>query len=607
MELLARAFRTCRRLLSPNGWFTLGVMVAVLALEAVGRFTTSDLHDALAMALLGLLVCFIVYRHRISPLPWASRLAQLGQWLFNWARGWTFEIGIDLRGNPRIKRGYPPGILALGLFLVTWCGLLLVFGSEAPHALRSYGVTYFYTGYLVFITLLWALLLAGILLAFFIPMAMIHDAFVSGFDGPGRRPRQPEMLTILVFFGTCMFLGWLFPVWVSLGLCAVALLINIVTTTIPANHDVQFIWRPRQSIKVRAMPWMHWIVCEFTLITLVVFDLVLTSCGPRVLMGELAGRSAMPATAMLGTILAWMAPGLLTAMVWQSVMGRWRDPARRSRPIIHVGGTVLTSEVMKSLHQMFRVHNWRAVFAPADPDSCAVQIELVDPAQSQALEFDPTWPLKVSLRDLGDPRVHDRLLRRSEIQMRRRITSALEKMFKWAARRDFSNGHGFWVAPHFWFILGLSRDAQEEEVDLAESTLLSGTIGPAYYRLIPRLARHHLFHMLRALHVDLIFVEDGVSFRRFVKVLRRLFEIYDKNEGKKRAEDIHFVGMPGTRVMIHEFQLDEPFKSETYPEPKYDFLGRARILHIFRDRQEQEEFTEPPFDFSRTPAPAATG
>jgi hypothetical protein len=326
-----------------------------------------------------------------------------------------------------------------------------------------------------------------------------------------------------------------------------------------------------------------------------------------VLTGELASRSTMPATAMLGTILAWMAPGLLSAMVWQSVMGRWRDPARRSKAILHLRGELLSAEMMKALTKLLRGQNWRVQFAPADPDPCAVQVELVEAEKSQAFEFDPVWPLKVSLDDLSNLQVRERLQRRGEIQLRRRIVSALEKMFKWAARREFSNGHGFWVAPHFWFILGLSRDVQEEEVDLAECTLLSGTIGPAYYRLIPRLARHHMFQMLRALHVDLIFVEDGVSFRRFVRVLRRLFEIYDKNDGRKPAEDIHFVGLPGTRVMIHEFQLDEPFKSDTYPEPKYDFLGRARILHIFRDRQEEEEFIEPPFDFSRTPAPAASG
>ena len=57
-------------------------------------------------------------------------------------------------------------------------------------------------------------------------------------------------------------------------------------------------------------------------------------------------------------------------------------------------------------------------------------------------------------------------------------------------------------------------------------------------------------------------------------------------------------------MLIHSFQFDEPFRSEVYPEPKYDYLGRARILHVFRDRGEHEEPLESPFDFSQTPAPA---
>ena len=204
-------------------------------------------------------------------------------------------------------------------------------------------------------------------------------------------------------------------------------------------------------------------------------------------------------------------------------------------------------------------------------------------------------------------RLLDRLTRRHEIQARRRIVTALERLFKRIGHRTYNNGQGFWVAPHFWFIVGLTRDAQEEEIDLADSPMLSGTVGPAFHRVMPRAARHHFYELMRALHVDLIFVEDGVKFRRLVKVLRRMFEVYDKHAGRKPAEDIHFVGLTGTRVMIHDFQLDEPFKSETYPEPKYDYLGRARILHIFRDRSESEELVEPPFDFTRTPTPVLRG
>jgi hypothetical protein len=164
------------------------------------------------------------------------------------------------------------------------------------------------------------------------------------------------------------------------------------------------------------------------------------------------------------------------------------------------------------------------------------------------------------------------------------------------------------VAPHFWFVPGLMRDSQrdaDEELDFADQALLSGTVGPPYHRLLPRIVRHHLWNILRALQVDLIFVEDGVGFRRLRRVMRVLFEVFDIHAGRRAASEIDFRGLPGVRVLIHEFQFDEPFKSEVYPEPKYDYLGRARILHIFRDRGGNEERVEPPFDASRTPAPLA--
>ena len=133
----------------------------------------------------------------------------------------------------------------------------------------------------------------------------------------------------------------------------------------------------------------------------------------------------------------------------------------------------------------------------------------------------------------------------------------------------------------------------------------SGIIGAPYHRIFPRAVRNHLYLILRALQVDLIFVEDGVGFRRFCRVLRMMFEIYDVYGGRRRADELHFTGVPGVRVMIHEYQLDEPFRSEVYPEPDYENLGRARILHIFKDRGEQDEPLETPQDFTNMPMPSA--
>jgi hypothetical protein len=102
----------------------------------------------------------------------------------------------------------------------------------------------------------------------------------------------------------------------------------------------------------------------------------------------------------------------------------------------------------------------------------------------------------------------------------------------------------------------------------------------------------------------MIFVEDGVSYRKVEKVLRVLTELYDVHGGRRRAEELHFRGLPKVRVMIHEYEPGNPFQSEVYPEPKFDDLSRVRVLHVFRDRGGHEERVEPPFDFSWTPAPA---
>src|SRR5262249_37060315 len=222
---------------------------------------------------------------------------------------------------PRIKRGFPPAIVAITVFLVFWLLVMLTIGDGIPQGLRQNGARVFYLGYLVIISLIWALLVGGILLAFFIPMAMIHDAFVHAHQAPQRRPRQPEMLAIFAFFLMLMIGGWLLPLWLLLGLCAAALIVNMLTTFLPANSSVQFLWRPRASIQVRSMRWSHWVSCEFMLITLAVFDLVLTACGPKVLLGEAIGRTAMPFTALLGTLLAWLAPRPLWAVGWPSGWG----------------------------------------------------------------------------------------------------------------------------------------------------------------------------------------------------------------------------------------------------------------------------------------------
>jgi hypothetical protein len=603
MNLLVRTARDLRRLVTADFGFTVGIALVGVALEVIGRQTAQggyDLHDLLALFTVIVMAIAIVFRHRRSPLKWVASIAAAGRRAGTWLRRSTFEIGLDLRGAPRVRRGSPPIVVWLAAVLATWAIAAALLAPVCPHGLRPAAAGVFYLGYLAILSGVWLGLMALGLLAAFLPFALIHDRCIGSFIGPGPRPRKREYAALASYFGTLAIVGTILPVAFALAWCGLILAAYLLVCWLPTRGDVRFLWRPYGTIRVRSLPWGAWVTWEFLLITLAIFALVLTALGDRIA-GTGLGPEAMPVTALLGLILAWLAPGALTALLIHITLGRWRDPARPARPLAHVAGAIAGRRI--ALRRLFYRQGWAVRFGPAVPGGNDVEVILVE-AKLPTTNDEPRWPLPVTLSELqSDAGLWERLRRRAEIQARRRVIGGLERLFKLAAGRPSRGGSGYWVAPHLWFIAGLMRDG-DDEPDLADNTILSRTAGPPYHRVLPRAARHHMYRMMRALQVDLIFVEDGVGFRRLRKVLRVLFEVYDIHAGRRPAEEVDFRGLPGTRVLIHDFQFDEPFRSEVYPEPKYDYLGRARILHVFRDRGEQEEPLESPFDYSHTPAPA---
>lgn len=173
------------------------------------------------------------------------------------------------------------------------------------------------------------------------------------------------------------------------------------------------------------------------------------------------------------------------------------------------------------------------------------------------------------------------------------MVRGLEFLFKRKARLNPTKGTGVWIALQYWYVTGMSRDESEPD---EEASTLENNIGPEYHKLFPPETRFHFWEICEALQIDLILVEDGITFRRFVRVLRMMFEIYDMHSGQQRAEEMHFTGLPGVKVVLHEFDLayQEKLGRDDYPEPNYDELARGRVMHIFKDREEHEERVEPP-------------
>jgi len=330
---------------------------------------------------------------------------------------------------------------------------------------------------------------------------------------------------------------------------------------------------------------------------LLMFAILLTACGGR-MFNSARTDDAMPVTALFGAIAAWLVPILVGVVGLRLWSARRNDPARRTRPIAHIAGGDRLS--IRQAAKILRSWGYSVRTAPKTRENGQVGIVLVPQDLSEAKDFDPRWPLKVSIEDLIAGEVKQRLDRRDEIQVRRQLFRGLQKLFKRASAFKGPGGGGFWLAPHWWFVEGVGR----EDSDASGEDSAPPLVGPPYSRAIPARARQHAHAVLRATEIDMIFVEDGVTFKNLERVLRIVTELYDVHGGKRKAEELLFRGVPKVKVMIHEYEPGNPFESDVYPEPKFDDLSRVRVLHVFRDRGGHEDLVEPPYDFSWTPAPA---
>lgn len=593
MKLLTSVFPIGSKVWPAGCWFTLLVVGSLVGLEVIGRHATSDIHDSVAAFALLVVAGSIVVRHRREPLHWVLTLVSWCRKAFASAWWLRYDHGVDLRGTPPFPRRVPPLAWLLAGLLVAWGGLAGLAWVAFPTGWRTVGVHTSYTVYLVVLLSLWTTLLACTFVGVFVPVAVI-DRWLKGWVGETDR-RGAELAAVVGYAVLVSAVAWAVPPTAVLVLC-LAVAIGAWVVSLPAGKGgAAVLWRAGHGKPVYAVPLHRVLAIIVGLIALLLFDVLLTACGGR-LFGH-PGDETMQVTVLLGAVAAWVVPGLLTVALIRLWMARRNDPARRAPPVVQLFGA--DAPTRRRAARVIRSWGWRVRPQPGGREPGVVGVEIVRQELSEANEFDPRWPLRVSEADLIAGEVQKRVGRRDEIQLRRQFFRGLAKLFKRASAFKGPGGGGFWLAPHWWFIEGVGR----EDSDGTDETSAPPLVGPPYHRILPVRSRQHFHGVLRATQVDMIFVEDGVGYRKLEKVLRVLLELYDVHGGKRRAEELHFRGLPKVRVMIHDYEPGNPFQSELYPEPKFDDLSRVRVLHIFRDRGGHEELVEPPFDFSWTPAP----
>ena len=509
------------------------------------------------------------------------------------------RIGVDLVEEPPFPRGLPPifwmpgiAIAALGLMfaLRPWAaGLDLV----------ATGRQWVYPVYLAATGTFWLIALAVGIFGLVLPFALIRNWASSTYRDHDQRRTHESRRAMLITFGlmavSCLFFpaSWAPSAVGFLALGTIALLHH------PKQPTLAVIWRPRQGAeRHRSADWRTLQSIE-TMFLAGVCALLMTV--PAVGSISEVQRELAPISAALRWLVClggmWLALSVAIYRCHFALSVSFGAPSQRSPRRIRVqGGSELERATASA--QLER-DGWAVLEAGTGPvrsDDTLLRLDSDAPLESPHFA-DLTGGIAPAL--LEDPEIHWRLKRRSDIRARRCVTKGLKAIFKEAASGLRGPGSGFIVAPHQWFMLGLARDIADH--DTTEDRSVEGFLQPEYRAVMSPRARHHLYLVLQSAGVDLIYVEDGVGYRRLAQALRVIFELFDKHGVDRRVSSRDFAAVHGVHAIVHDVTPDAPRKSETYPEPDYESETRARILHLYRDRGGSEEFSDAPVETDGIP------
>jgi len=582
---LGRGAKSVGVLLEGAVWLLLAA-----GLEAFGRAPKGEWADMLGVLVVLGSIALATALHGPRVKRAAKRVRLSSKRVFG---PWKIRSGADLRGAPALRGRHPLRyltVVAAGVgAAVGMASLRHLWPTAALSGLRATsGLVY-----LLVLTGLWTTLLAGNVLAIMAVFGLLEDVLAKRL--PKLEARGHAAFTLCAAaYALVVAAILLFPAPVPLVATLVALALH-AAVLLPCAWSLRGLWKYEAG--ERGPAWFRPVVWDLAVATFTVAVLaivMLVTGGER---WTARGDPSTAVTAFLGQLFAYSAACLLVPslvfVTWHGLLSRIHDPARRLPARVHVADCPAADRAR--VESALRGAGHEVAFAPRAPGRGDVRVRIVAQADPKGFQWSRSWPLDLEVDHMDDPEVRALLSRRDRVQRRRRLLRGLGQLLKLAAARKFENGSGFLIGPHLWFFSHLMRDEDEDEG--------SPGIGPRYRCCLPLAARSHLYEVLRALEVDLIFLEDGIGFRRFKRVLASLFEYYDMFGPRRIEEGPHFSGLPGVRVMIHDFDIDEPFKSAVYPEPDYEDLGRARVLHVFRDRGEEDETADAPVDWDTLPAP----
>lgn len=485
---------------------------------------------------------------------------------------YDLQTGIDFGGAPEYEHRVPPALIhmAAGLLGALLVGLLV--RDAFPGPMRDVLLSVSPMLYLVYAALIWGWSLFFALSACAVVGVHINDLVINRQRFEGRERLWRGLLgTLLV---TAPILAAVFlPAWLPVVLIAAGAGAGLVVLLNGQNGQIRFLWRTRGTQEIHAVG-SSWLLGwgDLSLAGLIALTVIPTTGGVWA-----GSAGSAPITAGVGLFVGWCGVFALWTWLWAGPVRLFRlarrDPARALLSALE-----FTADRPEASAEATLVERGFRVLQPGEDIVHRVRVQLDASATRrevkgvEASSGDVVW--RVHPQDLLNSHVLSELRAADRLMRRRELVRGIRRLLTSAKARKFKSGSGFWFAPHLWYVPAMSRDTDEDS---------SMTVGPPYHRMLSAEARQHAHQVFTAVQIDLVFIEDGVPVPGVERVLLQVFDHYDL-WGVDVIEDRHLFSIPGTRVFIHSFEFGAPLDEEGYPEPDYENLARARVLHVMKDR-----------------------
>ncbi len=567
-------------------WFA-AWLVLVTLIEWAGRESRSE---PVALASLVLLVGMAVLTargHRQRSIGWVRALSARLRAPLRRLEGLGFSIGVDLRHDPILNREMPR---LLGVVLVGSVSVAVV--AALGHgiwlgAIDALGRLVF-TLEVAILGLLWITLLVGGALFGWMFVASAHDHLPTPIRHLGTFPRRTRRVAMFGLVAGLLLVGSVAPAWIALTGIAVALAASIVAECLGGRSGFDLLWRAAGESNARVFAGRTLLFGQVLIAAAVGGALILVVVGPEAVGGARSPR--LPFTGFVGRLFAWLAFGGTAGMAGTVLLAHgyrlaFERAARRPHRLrLHGVGPQLRTRLRRDLRAAGFEVCFDAEASRVGEVVCRCDLEptpVADPFWATS------WPLEVSVEELTEADTLARLRRRSGVVHRRLLVRGVERQLGRARATVGDRGDGFWLAPQHWFLSGPCRDVPEPAA--GEQRLLEPGGRQPWWTVLSWRTRVHFAVLMRDLDIDLLFVEDGVSLTAVRSVLETMFELHDVFGGRTPLTERHFRGVPGVRVLLHDCGVEQPPRSDGYPEPEYREVARARVLHVFRDRGGERE------------------